>query len=307
MQAVCRRCPGEFDMVANGGEGLSAAAQLNLASRLGDPLNRVKIYVVSLKRAVVRRQAISRQLEAMGLPFELIDAVDAKEIDPEVLENAIDMNSMYHLHRRKLSEYEICCTLSHRLIYGKIVKSDQFGAIILEDDAILKPEFRQVFEYFNRDAEKFSDKWRMYDLEALSRPCHRGFITYRRTPVRVSEGLEFRKLLQTLSFEKGGTCGYYITRRAAADMLSAPKVEAVADRWSLYAARGRGDIYISYPNAVIHPSDVQDSHIESSRSQSMALIPYVSAGVGRWIVYIYMGVRVRVVEKLLRPAIEFFI
>lgn len=44
-----------------------------------------KIFVISLRRVRERRQQVLRQLLPLGLPFEIVDAVDAQQVKPECL------------------------------------------------------------------------------------------------------------------------------------------------------------------------------------------------------------------------------
>lgn len=99
------------------------------------------ILVISLQDAAERRAAVSRQLDALGLPFEFRDAIDGRSGLPAAYESQLDRPGTEAHFGRQMSDGEYACALSHLAAYREIVAENLPGAIILEDDAILGDAF----------------------------------------------------------------------------------------------------------------------------------------------------------------------
>ena len=105
---------------------------------------RYKIFVINLDRSVSRWEKMRGRLEALGLPYERIPAVDGKNASDEFL------NKYYsaELNRKKyyacMSAPEIACYISHLKACERAVSEDLDYAIILEDDIILEDPFKFV-------------------------------------------------------------------------------------------------------------------------------------------------------------------
>jgi glycosyl transferase family 25 len=91
------------------------------------------IHVINLARATERWVHIRSQLEALGLPFERLEAVDGHTLEP----TAPDW---------PLSPGERGCFANHREAWIRIARGDSPWGIVLEDDMVLHPSFRQVAE-----------------------------------------------------------------------------------------------------------------------------------------------------------------
>ncbi|MBW0158882.1 glycosyltransferase family 25 protein [Sedimentimonas flavescens] len=104
------------------------------------------IFVISLAAAQERRRAISAQLQALGLPFILFDAIDARQgVLPEY-EALIDREGTQRNLGRPMSPGEYGCALSHLLVYRRICEEGLPGAIVLEDDAVVGPTFKSFVD-----------------------------------------------------------------------------------------------------------------------------------------------------------------
>ncbi|MCV2879718.1 glycosyltransferase family 25 protein [Sedimentimonas flavescens] len=104
------------------------------------------IFVISLAAAQERRRAISAQLQALGLPFVLFDAIDARQGVPPEYEALIDREGTQRNLGRPMSPGEYGCALSHLLVYRRICNEGLPGAIVLEDDAIVGPTFKSFVD-----------------------------------------------------------------------------------------------------------------------------------------------------------------
>ena len=124
------------------------------------------IYVITLKRVPERRLYMQRQLDALGLSYQFIDAIDKFDLKSSQycsrigrmfgIEKAIFENKYANIiHRTKIWEGkkwesaglgQLAITLSHMKVYDSMVKNGIEVACILEDDAKLLPTFLEVLE-----------------------------------------------------------------------------------------------------------------------------------------------------------------
>lgn len=100
----------------------------------------IPVYVISLGRSIERREAISRHLNALGIQFEIIDAVDGATLSDQHI-SSITSETTRTLHRGAIG-----CYISHINVYEKIVGREQPLALVLEDDARLSNKVQQLLE-----------------------------------------------------------------------------------------------------------------------------------------------------------------
>ncbi|MFC3118386.1 glycosyltransferase family 25 protein [Jhaorihella thermophila] len=124
-------------------------------------------------RAECRKDAQSaRQLEAQGLPWRRIDAVNGWELSEDEIARVYDARANARRGKYPLVPAEIGCYLSHIEAWRAIAASDQPGGFIFEDDfaanGTLGPVLRALVEDEPRD-------WDMVKLFFLRRqsthPC----------------------------------------------------------------------------------------------------------------------------------------
>jgi len=98
-----------------------------------------KIYVVTLTRATNRQTKIKEILK--GVDFEFYYGVDKKNLELETLkkENVYNEQQAIKLHKNSKPMFlgQIACSLSHRNLYGKILKENYEKVLIFEDDFIV--------------------------------------------------------------------------------------------------------------------------------------------------------------------------
>jgi glycosyl transferase, family 25 len=99
------------------------------------------IWVLSLARATDRRRSIEAGFGALGLPFELIDAIDGRSED--VSAEASQWRSRFEIGR-PLSPGEIAASLTHLRAYQRIVDDGVPYAVIVEDDVEPTPALIDV-------------------------------------------------------------------------------------------------------------------------------------------------------------------
>ena len=109
------------------------------------------VFVISLARAEERRRAVIRELEAANVRYEIVDAVDGRDIRREDFAERLEQyhrpeGSCFRLNLgrrpgRRLSLSEIGCYLSHYNLWRRMADDNIPAAVILEDDARLRPGF----------------------------------------------------------------------------------------------------------------------------------------------------------------------
>lgn len=207
------------------------------------------IFVISLADAGARRVSLVAALDALGLEWELFEAVDGRRGLGPVWESLIDRAGAAKAMGRPLTNGEFGCALSHRGIYEIILQRGLEGAIVLEDDAILRPDFAR----FVREELYHAAPLLMLDHS------HARVSRFRRTRLPVGA-------LRYLTLPSCLTTGYSVNTSAAAELLKdATPVRMTAD-WP-------GDIVrlgaaVITPQIVGHPpADTATSHLEAERNQ----------------------------------------
>lgn len=99
------------------------------------------ILILTLEGDDTRREPLLAQLKAAGLSFELFYGVDGRQGLPQEQLVKIDRPTAEKRLKRPMTDPEFACALSHRSIYQSILDRGLSGAVVLEDDAILTPDF----------------------------------------------------------------------------------------------------------------------------------------------------------------------
>ena len=164
-------------------------------------------WVINLDRAPERLARIRAQLDALALPWQRLAAVDARAFTPEQ-SAALDEPGYRRKHGMSPVGGELGCYLSHVEVMRRFVAMEpaqaQF-ALVLEDDALLKPTLQAVLKGLIANASH----WDMVKLSAV----HSG------TPVPVLEVAAGHQLAVMLS-RCTGSSAYLINRRAAESYLA---------------------------------------------------------------------------------------
>ena len=100
------------------------------------------MYCVNLTRRTDRRERVSREFEREGLDVEFFDATDGRVDTPNGL---------------KITPPEYGCADSHIRIWRDVIKKGYPWALILEDDVVLQPGFKQKLEDVIAEAPKNYD------------------------------------------------------------------------------------------------------------------------------------------------------
>lgn len=218
---------------------------------------KIKIFVISLLRSPERREVITARLNGLNLDFAFIDAVDARELPPELIEEVQVTQRKHRDYKRDIGATEIACAMSHVAAYREIDGSGLDGAIILEDDAIIDGRLRSLFYWLKTQEVTPQGLWLLGGGEYLEKGVTKNyfdFSTLTQTPdfTDQSWGAVFRI---KIGFDRlARACGYFIDRASATRLLennSPPK--ALADDWPFFIAQGWITAYLCKPYLIKHP------------------------------------------------------
>jgi glycosyl transferase family 25 len=155
--------------------------------------------VINLKRATERMRFQETQLEALGIEFQRIDAIDAKEMPAETYtKNAFQW-------QRPLRKSEVACCLSHAAAWEAVLKRQE-PCLILEDDALLSDQTGDVLSAL----ESYTD----YDCVNLETRKRSKLVSKKKIPLIA--GLQTSKLIQ----DKSGSAAYVLWPSGAAILLN---------------------------------------------------------------------------------------
>jgi glycosyl transferase family 25 len=163
----------------------------------------LQTYVINLDRSKDRLEAIAQQLQALGLSFSRIPAVDGRKATPEQ-RAFLDETSYQKKHGKTSLPGELGCYLSHVNAIQTFLLSDASFALILEDDAIFAEGFVDAFHELMRHP----NKWDMVKLSGV----HSG------TPVPVHTLNSTHAL--SVMFSKCTCSSAYLINRTAAQAYS---------------------------------------------------------------------------------------
>lgn len=102
-----------------------------------------QIFVLTLPGDERRRAPLLSQLDRLGFQFELFFGVDGRDGLPPAYEAMVDRAGTVRRLWTALTDGEYACAISHQEIYRTVLERDLAGAIILEDDAVLQPNFER--------------------------------------------------------------------------------------------------------------------------------------------------------------------
>ena len=213
----------------------------------------MKIIVINLERAIERKNKISSQFASLGLKCEFLVAVDGKKISDKE-RSLVDNEKRKRITKYPLTDNEIACWLSHKNAMLSLLASNEQMVAIIEDDAILSPDFAQVIQ-------AIEDSNINFDVIDLHRKFKKGefFVPVHKLVDKFAVGRIGRSHM--------GAIGYIISRKGAEKFLNyAPKfVHAIDKEMRRYWANGM-DLY-GLESPIVSHNDNEHSYIDETRGQ----------------------------------------
>jgi GR25 family glycosyltransferase involved in LPS biosynthesis len=165
------------------------------------------VYVVSLADSAARRRSMTLQLGAAGVPFQFFDCVDGRtERVPDTVDGA------RVIRERFSTEGALACTATHRLLHRMIAEGPAETVVILEDDAIIPPDFADIV------AAALRLEFDAFKLEGVN-PSKR----------RITVGHLGRYDVVISSRPAVGSAGYILRRDAARRICGLPVLDWTCD------------------------------------------------------------------------------
>jgi glycosyl transferase family 25 len=180
------------------------------------------IWIVNLARSAERRAYITAHAQNLGLPFEIVTAVDGRELSARELAEAYSAERAVAAIGRVLAPGEIGCALSHLRLYQRMMDENIEVALILEDDAVIHPDTLAILTRW----QEFPSDW---ELLLLQHSCDIG------GPLSWWHCQSLTPAYRIGRFARPtyGTVGYLIRQGAARKILArAYPVHAPSDHWT---------------------------------------------------------------------------
>lgn len=105
------------------------------------------ILVINPRSFTERRQSIERQLQPLGLPYEFIHSYDVGDLDAATTSR--------YFQQAILSPGQQSCAMKHFQSLRLIVERNWQRALVLEDDALLVPQFIQGLQRALEESAQF--------------------------------------------------------------------------------------------------------------------------------------------------------
>ena len=214
--------------------------------------------------SVARRQRMAERLEALGLPYTIARATDARHYTTEDID-AMKRAGVLHPDVR-CSLGSIGCALSHVEIYRRIVAENIEFAVVLEDDVTLSPELPEILPELEAAVP---------DGEIALLFCINEYI---RGPAKVLQLSSYNavrlsrshQLHYPLPAKLHCTAGYALTKATAARMLSVVSpIRFPPDVWSIWRSEGAIDsIRVVHPFAVVEENAGSERIVRNDERQS---------------------------------------
>ena len=108
------------------------------------------IYIINLKRMPERKLYIQRQLDALNLNYQFVEAVDKHDLYSEAGRAGvagqldIDKADVEAMRKRCQGLGPLACMLSHLKTHNLMIKNNIPAACVLEDDSYILPTFPKI-------------------------------------------------------------------------------------------------------------------------------------------------------------------
>ena len=106
----------------------------------------IQVLVIHVRGQVERESFIKEQLQKLGLPYHFILDGNKEDLTPEILDRCFtgDMHGQFP---------RTSCAYKHLLAMQYIIDNNLDGALIIEDDLRIYPDFNEVFAQSMREYE----------------------------------------------------------------------------------------------------------------------------------------------------------
>lgn len=116
----------------------------------------MKVFLINLPRSKARLARVSARLEALGVPWERLEAVDDLELTPHEKARQFSAFGWWCCTLTPPVRGQIGCALSHQKVYRRIIEEGLSAACVLEDDVVLDDRFPAVLNWVEAHLEATS-------------------------------------------------------------------------------------------------------------------------------------------------------
>lgn len=191
-------------------------------------------YVINLARSTDRRQHIEAELAKVGLGYEVVPAVDGRKLDlsgPQLVRpGEPGQFCSPDWATRSAIPGVVGCSLSHLLVYERVLASGAEAAVVLEDDIALALDLAQVTDALPSHLSGAEVVLLNFDSRDTCRMSSQGALA-------LPGG---RMLCLPLDVDQPhSSAGYVITREACRRMLDQmTPARASSDDWAFHYRQG---------------------------------------------------------------------
>lgn len=187
-------------------------------------------YVINLARSHDRRSHITGELEKTGLDYEIVTAVDGRELD---LSDRSVVDPVLAAAFSSLSAGTVGAALSHLQVYQKVIADGLAQALVLEDDVLVPPNLGNLAESVAEHLTGAEVALLSYDSPT---PCQMS----RAGAIRLPAG---RTLALPIDMRQPRSAGGYVITRVACERLAKiiMPVRIQADGWWYFYREGALD------------------------------------------------------------------
>lgn len=230
--------------------------------------------IINLARATDRLHAVSAEFERVDLTYEVWPAIDGQKLTDSD-RTFVDSRARNALGLYPVPDGSLANTLTQRAVWRSLIASNSEMMAIFEDDARPDSNLPAVLDALTKLSGYF-------DIVMLNR----GHPQKRYFPV-TSLSLQTGHTLGRVRFACPGSCGYVITRTAAARLLQHNRMVREIDQvLTRFWDNGLNVLYIDPP--VVSPAEVESliaPSRDAARSQRLhspvTIVRQVMAAVSR--------------------------
>lgn len=121
-------------------------------------------YIINLKENQQRLRNCEKQFLELGLDFQLIDAVNGRNLSQQEIDNVYDSKKNKRLYKAPLVPSEIGCYLSHYNAWEKIANGPKEGGFVFEDDFNAADNLANVIKVLSEDSINDWDIVKLFSL-----------------------------------------------------------------------------------------------------------------------------------------------
>lgn len=111
----------------------------------------MRVFVINLDADKERLADIGSQLRSQGVDYERVPAVYGRDLAEDAKRDAVASFRSWCAIGRRLRDGEIGCAMSHYGVFRKMAEAGVEGEgtcfCVLEDDAMLSPDFKRILDY----------------------------------------------------------------------------------------------------------------------------------------------------------------